>query len=354
METLVHSKEKNTASAVSRVVGEKAPVGWMAWIRRTWTKTVASARWDRLEGSLRVAQVEIEQRLDARLRTQAHAAAVKGGESDGLHPELWWTGAAQSLLCEAQSALNQGQLDQGWKLLHAARRLEIPALDSERELPAVAATLRAESEKLKSWRQKAVQTLLGTSEKPIEPKPSTVYQAALIRDEHYDNQGYKDGLLRTQILFLALILAAVMGSLLGVVHRWGLRPDQEAGQTTLPVFTTLVLFGLLGGTVSAMLRTTDAAQPARIPETTAAIRVTFMRIMMGGASAVVIYVFLNSKLTGIFNQDIANALSTLEPYTTYALAFVAGFSERLVLRAVEQVAGAEQAAGQTKAKAESS
>src|SRR5262245_34581583 len=128
METLVHSKEKNTASAVSRVVGERAPVGLVAWIRRTWTKTVASARWDRLEGSLRVAQVEIEQRLDARLRTQAHTAAVKAGESDGLHPELWWTGAAQSLLCEAQSALNQGQLDQGWKQLTAARRVVFSAM----------------------------------------------------------------------------------------------------------------------------------------------------------------------------------------------------------------------------------
>jgi hypothetical protein len=89
-----------------------------------------------------------------------------------------------------------------------------------------------------------------------------------------------------------------------------------------------------------MLRASDSGQSTRIPELTAAIRVTFMRILMGGASAVMIYVFLRSSLSrSLFSQEIAQAVETPWPYTAYAVAFVPGFSERLVLRAVETVAG---------------
>jgi hypothetical protein len=117
---------------------------------------------------------------------------------------------------------------------------------------------------------------------------------------------------------------------------------------------TVALFGILGGTVSAMLRASDTSQSARIPELTAAVRVTFMRILVGGASAVVIYVFLKSALggalgTALFSGGIAKAIEDLQPFTAYAVAFVAGFSERLVLRAVEQLAG--KADDKSKAKA---
>jgi hypothetical protein len=104
------------------------------------------------------------------------------------------------------------------------------------------------------------------------------------------------------------------------------------------------LFGLLGGTVSAMLRASDPSQSSRIPELTAAMRVTFMRILMGAASAIVIYVFIKSPLgaslsKSVFSEGIGDSLKLPTSFTAYVIAFVAGFSERLVLRAVESVAG---------------
>jgi hypothetical protein len=106
----------------------------------------------------------------------------------------------------------------------------------------------------------------------------------------------------------------------------------------------VVLFGLLGGSVSAMLHASDTRQSARIPDLTSAIRVTFMRILMGGASALVLYVCPTSSPGGalgkqLFIDSIAKAMESLKPLTAYSVAFVAGFSERLVTRAVEKIAG---------------
>jgi hypothetical protein len=312
-------------------------------LRRFWVKTVASGRYGRLEGGLRVAREEIERRICApggpRVEGQGRAA-IAG-------TDLSWASAAKKLLAEAELALGRCQIDQGWRLLHAARRAEILALDQE-ELEHRATVVRAESEKLKSWRQKAVQGLLGTLDKPeAKIDRGAVFEAATLRDEHYDNQAYKDRLLRTQVLVLALILAAILVPLLWLMIDRVPVPGGDASNVSgsdVAPFGVIALFGLLGATVSGMLRASDGGQSARIPELTAAIRVTTLRILMGAASAVVVCVFLRSSLgrslgQSLFSSEIAQALKELRPYTAYAIAFVAGFSERLVVRAVEAVAG---------------
>jgi len=324
--------------------------GWREGLRRFWVKSIASGRYDRLEGGLRVAREEIERRICDRPPVSPPAAAPQGTASIAVTDAACWASAARRLLTEAQMALDRGQIDQGWRLLHAARRAEILALD-ENELQHRATVLRAEADKLRSWRQKAVQRLLGTQESPeANVGIGAVFEAATLRDEHYDNQAYKDQLLRTQMLVLVLILAAVMAPLLYVMTRAGAGQGGGASdltETAVVSFGVIAIFGLLGATVSGMLRASDSGQSARIPELTAAIRVTFMRILMGGASAVVLYVFLRSSLAtalgqSLFSEAIAKAIEQLQPYTAYALAFVAGFSERLVLRAVEAVAGKDE------------
>lgn len=52
--------------------------------------------------------------------------------------------------------------------------------------------------------------------------------------------------------------------------------------------------------------------------------------------------FIRSQLPGILNEELVTAIAHVQPYTAYAIAFAAGFTERFVLRAVEQVAGKEQ------------
>ena len=336
MDTLKHLEEKEILSRASRAVGEPTQGGMFEWLKCLWIKTLPSARYARLEGSLRVTQAEVERRICEQLRAAPDRSGKERADSAGRASRRCWADAALSLLAEANSAFMQGRIDQAWRLLHAARRMEILALDEKAELPAMVAVLRQEAEKLKSWRQKAIHDLLGTQEKPKDAGAGEVYQAALIRDEHYNNQAYKDGLIRTQILWLVLILAAVVGGLL-----W-MGGSGHLLATGFYTFVGVALFGLLGGTVSAMLQASDAGQSSRIPETTAAIRVTFMRVCMGAASALIVYVFLKSELPGVLNQELTKGMKTLEPFTAYSIAFVAGFSERLVLRAVEHVGGKER------------
>jgi hypothetical protein len=324
-----------------------------------------------LDGALRVAEREIEQRVC-------------------LKQAQCWLDAMRRFLSDARAALDRGDLDQGWRLLHAAQRAGIHALnDDDAELASLASTLRSEADKLKSWRQKAIERLLGTPEKPAaKVTVAAVYEAASLRDEYYDNQAYKDRLLKTQMLALVLTLGGVMVALAlvasrtvdvvpartatvpgveqnaAVVSAIAVTPPAARGARSMDsdqkAFVMVALFGLLGSTVSAMLRASDTGQSARIPELTAAVRVTFMRILMGGASAIVVYVFLKSDLGSaltkeLFSAQIATAIKDggIGLYTACAIAFVAGFSERLVLRAVESVAGKAQDRGNAKAAASS-
>lgn len=303
---------------------------------RGWGNTwFGSARYDRLEGTLRVAEIEIRRRISERA------------------PDDCWSKAAGQLLTDARGALGQRQVDQAWKLLHAARRLEILVLD-DAERASVAATLRAEADKLKSWRQKAVECLLGSANKPTpNVEAAAIYQAALIRDEHYDNQAYKDRLLRTQMATLVFSLGIVLCLVGVVISRAPITEPLTGASAGAHFLAAVVLFGLLGGTVSAMLNASDTGPAARIPEFTSAIRVTLMRILMGGASALVLYVFLASNLGGalgkqLFSDSIARAIETLTALTAYSVAFVAGFSERLVTRAVEKIAGSADDKGKAK------
>lgn len=302
-------------------------------LRRAAVRLFSPARYDRLEGDLQVAEVEIGRRVDPR-STGAFVSSLPGD----LPPADSWKDAALSLLFKARGALEWGQVDEGWKLLHAARRLEIFGMDPA-EVEGFGAVVRVEAGKLNLWRRKAIEELIGSAEK-VRPPVANIARAALLRDEHYNNQAYKDQLIRTQNLSLAAILVAVIAGIMVLLYKRLLFLGPEPAPATFSTLAAVMLFGNLGGTISAMLRASDSmAAAARIPELTSANRVTFMRILMGGASAVVIYLALQSQLTGLFNQDFARTMTELKPQTTYVVAFVAGFSERLVLRAVEYVAG---------------
>src|SRR5262249_19180935 len=155
-----------------------------------------SARYDRLEGSLREADVVIQRR-------------VTDAQREG-HATPSWGDAAIRLLAQARLSMERWQFDQPWKLLHAARRTEIHGMTDAAERLSVAAAIRAESAKMSGWRREAMNTLLGTPARPEDASPYALFQATAIRDEHYDNQGYKDQLVRTQILALVLILLALL------------------------------------------------------------------------------------------------------------------------------------------------
>ena len=93
---------------------------------------------------------------------------------------------------------------------------------------------------------------------------------------------------------------------------------------------SILIFGMLGGAVSAMVPRDRETGRKRVPEQLSAATFSKLRPVLGGASALVLYVFVNS---GLFPGGIQ-----LTQGIVLLFAFAAGFSERLIVRAITRVA----------------
>lgn len=271
----------------------------------------------------------VQSRRKRRLYAALRAYSVElnhGAHVNEPSPREWFSAARELLAC-AEAAVHEGDIDTGWKCFMAAQRMELLGLTDDKEKEAAAQVIHAEAEKLTSWRKQAVQKLVKPTKRPII---ENLYQAALIRDEHYSNQAYKDGLRRSYAFILACILSVVI---LAVI--WMAYQDRLPGTTDADTLTVVAIFGLFGAATSAVLRAPGAADPSRIPELTSTIRVTLLRLLVGAASAILIYFVVKSNMYSAIITTRPDVLAIL------VLAFVSGFTERLVMRVVEHVAGKE-------------
>ncbi|MCP4634264.1 MAG: NUDIX hydrolase [candidate division Zixibacteria bacterium] len=243
---------------------------------------------------------------------------------------------AFDLLGQVNDALEDKDIESGWRNLNAAKRMLIHGLEGA-ELKAAACLIREESDKLRSWRKRAVYRLIGSPESPIEnPDNESVYQAAYIRNEAFNTQYHKIDLLKSQLLLLFLIYIIALAILVFSIWHWEILIHEESLLTEMNFIWGILLFGLLGGTVSAIMSLAKASTKSKIPEQISSFFITLMRVFLGAGSALVISVFLAS---GIFEKVFVFKLDLMSRYLFYAISFAAGFSERLILKAVESVTG---------------
>jgi 8-oxo-dGTP diphosphatase len=255
-------------------------------------------------------------------------------EIDVYQEELNCRGGAKGpgLLDQARQAADNGDIDRGWRFLQAARRVNLPATGSP-ELVAAAVSIREEAaKKLGSWRKEAVETLLpkGTSSLTL----GDVYEAAWLRDEHSNNQAYKDGLGRSSAMRLAVLLFMALLSLFWSARGGYLEAAIKPLTPDVFNFKALVgvaVVGFLGAVVSAITDVAKPGAPTRIPELVSTLRITILRLLMGPASAIFLYFVTQTELA----QHIFASAVTKGGYIILVISFVAGFSERLVLRVVE-------------------
>lgn len=255
-----------------------------------------------------------------------------------------WVEIARKLLLRVDTALDEKNLEEGWKLFKAAHRMEIFGFEED-ELEARAEALRIESvEKLISWRQKAVDTILkkineilkkdNKNSKDIKIIRNHLYEATLIRDEHFNNKYFNFRLLRRQISILYLLLLSIIGQILfteyNIIFQYNNPVPSNRGMVISVAF-----FGLLGGTISSMFSTISTSTRTRIPQRMSDNLSTLMRPLVGAASAIVIYFFLVSKIVNIGELTVAKIL---------VFSFVAGFSEHLLTKAIESLVGKEESA----------
>jgi ADP-ribose pyrophosphatase YjhB (NUDIX family) len=286
-------------------------------------------RFQRLEGDIKEYIEYLEYRIGR-------------NKSDKL-PE--WAEHARKLVKNSVDELLAGNVDMAWKSLNSAKRIQLFGFSDE-ELIEKAKVIRFESAKLNEWRRKAVYKLVGDNENPRDDiSADSLYMASQLRDEHYNNGYHKYQLIKDvyRILLVSMVLTIIA---IWIYFRYidinNLLQSNDNSLFYVGSLTTLalgiILFGILGGCISSIFHIRDSSNIARIPVLLNNNYVTFIRIFIGGGLAFIIFVFIQSDFTEkIFQFE----LRPTNPFTYFAISFVAGFSERLVLKAITSIAGKE-------------
>jgi hypothetical protein len=242
------------------------------------------------------------------------------------------------LVEHARKAVDVGRTELGWKCLHEAQRMEVYGLrklakgGDRSALEARARSIALEGErKLKGWRKSTVKQLLGG---PDSLKPDVhaaeITESHLILTESFSNVYIKMRSQRWQVVILAIIATALLGSWWvwvgpGILASTLLSdPTASFGNQLL---ATILAFGGIGAAISGII-SLARKPPATIPEQLANWTVTLARVIVGAVAALVVFVALESTL--LANAGGGHILLQ---------SFVAGFSERLLSAAVESAGG---------------
>jgi hypothetical protein len=159
-------------------------------------------------------------------------------------------------------------------------------------------------------------------------------QAMGIRDEGLANDYRKVDLLAERLLSLYLSLLLAIALIAPVVLLGNPDPDEALDPWLLAL---VALFGAIGASLSAILSLSRGSADRRVPEHLTQSKITFFRPLFGAGAALGVYV---AYLAGTQSVSADRAVNPLGPILT--LAFVAGFSESFVVKAVGRAGGQTQ------------
>lgn len=235
-----------------------------------------------------------------------------------------WVSAAERALQRAQECLYKRDIEGGWGALHATLRYLVYGMDTE-ELEHQRIALRNEADKVTPWRAGTMREILGDDSTP--PTATKIIDAMAVRDEFSATQYHKIWMTGEQVKFVLLLCAAAVGIHIVVAlltPQWGPRLPAE---WTPPRITTVLLFGLLGASLSALRGLMATNQTMRIPERVANYFTTVARLLSGTIAGLAGYAFvIEGVLPWLDTQRI-------HPYLSVPLLFgIAG--ERLVMNVV--------------------
>lgn len=294
---------------------------------QTNSRQVSQAKLDRLRASLQSVREYFE---GCKTRSQGQTG-------------VWWLGAAERSLANAQAALDAADLDGGWGAVHDAERFLVFGMTDD-ELTLRATALKEETAaKLRGWRAKATANLFATAAWAMRASPEqrpgftpdqrslleqVVVQSMAVMHGHSDNIYHQLHQAGGQLRWLVWICTGLILLVLAL-SAWLAPADSDFGLLwVLPV----AIAGALGGVVSAMYQLRRAGEE-RIPESLLQNLITSGRPLVGAASALFIYAAIQSELISLIDaENVTLAVAVV-------LGFVAGFSEKFVLGAVAKVAG---------------
>jgi ADP-ribose pyrophosphatase YjhB (NUDIX family) len=280
----------------------------------------------RLRVSLEVFAAELD-------TTHAHANSASANQS---YP-MWYVKSKQ-LVEAAKEAHRKRQADAGWRFLKAADRISLYGLKPEALTTEARAILNEGTDKEKttsSWRRVAVADLLADKDGKLKTTLTAieVARAKRILDEQQDNVYHKLHILKRRLQLLTVIAVVAVG----IWVAWSpLSPAlDEAGQLvmgTAPatrLWLVIILTGILGALVSGFSSSMARDQRgSRIPAELLTTTVTLARISLAMLTSLAVSIFLISGLISIRGPGLGVLL---------AAAFASGFSERLLMRALDTV-----------------
>jgi hypothetical protein len=243
-----------------------------------------------------------------------------------------WVASVRALLETANARLHD-QPEIAWRCYRAAVRTSLLGLeenDPNNKIEICGTTaevLHEAKEKLKNWRGDAIRSMLSDEQGVERPDiaPRTLIRAQRLLDEHHFNLRRKMRVLMKRLRVLETVGLLLIAS--GVAF-WPylaltfdpLTPDLRKSWIGLAV----ALMGLTGAVVSGF-SDTKGVSDARVPLQEAEFAIMIGRLVFGTLSALAVVWFLASGMLKFGPQTAAGAM---------AVAFAAGFSERLVLSAV--------------------
>lgn len=251
--------------------------------------------------------------------------------------------------------------DSKFKLLNLASRAEILQYSND-ECDTRVKQLLTEASKLDTpWRKEAIVQLLNkykdiaTADSTINSVRTSLYEAAYIRDGHFDNAYYKSQIAKTTIRYLNWVLITLVSVILitSAFFEYVLHNDDFL----LGPFSDLwivVIFGLLGAAFSTLLNLYKGnSLSTNVIKALDSFILTVARLIIGASAGLIAFFLLNSGLIIIkgFNDEMlkqaAGELQKAGPkpltLSMLALIFVAGFTERFVLNFVEKISNQQQA-----------
>jgi 8-oxo-dGTP pyrophosphatase MutT (NUDIX family) len=240
-----------------------------------------------------------------------------------------------ALLASADTAFGRGDVNGAWEALFAAQEQEVLVWDEDRvDTRAEELLAEVDFKFAGHWRGIAARELLAWARTPptgreraapsLEQKRHRLSDALRLRNERAANL-YRDlDHLREQLVILGGLGLLVCIALTALVLA-GQIPVDVKGEPTADQILGAALFGALGGSFSGAI-SLILAQPRRIPQGLAAGWTTMLRPVVGAAGGLAAFAFLAAGVLGIDGAQAA-----------YAVAFAAGFSERLVSKAAESL-----------------
>jgi hypothetical protein len=199
---------------------------------------------------------------------------------------------------------------------------------------ALEVTFQADIEDLDDEQQREVTELLADDE-PIDKYYHRISVALNILYQHQMDdymRSVRGALLESQLRFFLSVVVLCLFSLFGI---WAYFFGEVGVSPTINLFSTafigtVVLFGALGAAISSLMSLSSVLNDSAIPERVGSRWLAVSRVTLGAASALILYVFVLAELVNVF---------VVTPSSLLAIAFVGGFTERLLVRAVNAVGG---------------